>query len=198
MNFKVRNIRNSIKIVGSYFCFGRWKPCFRCTKNLKFIDPNQQPNIQQNTIVSLPASQMAIAPSTNYLKYSKVWAKNPSRQENCKTKTIAQGKIKKDSTYLRVLGVLNSKNYQTHVKVRTLSSKAQAKVIVFRSVGQTAFPGRYKTNQSWWEVNHSSNIPKITIQMNAIKNVGSEYHSKEQKTFLKIGIPSKRMVCEWM
>jgi len=36
------------------------------------LNLNQHPNIQQNTIVSLPASQMAIAPSTNYLKYSKV------------------------------------------------------------------------------------------------------------------------------
>ena len=103
--------------LGSYFCFGRWKPCFQCAKKLKFIDPNQHPNIHQNTIVSLPDSQMAIAPSTNYLKYSKVWEKNPSRQENCKTKIIAQGiflQIKKDSTYLQVLWFL--KGHQKIIK----------------------------------------------------------------------------------
>ena len=142
-------IMNSIKKWLRIYVLGVGNPVFgapkiwnssKFTKNLKFIDPNQQPNIHQNTIVSLPASQMAIAPSPNYLKYSKVWEKNPSRRENYKNKTIAQrlflsiafffNQIKTDFAYLWVLEVLKGHQKtikhitcQTNVKVRKLSSK---------------------------------------------------------------------------
>ena len=46
----------------------------------------QQPPHQQNTIVSIPSNQNSLAPSPNYLKYSKVWETKSQQKENCQDK----------------------------------------------------------------------------------------------------------------